>query len=293
MSEFIANLIGRSQGTLEVVRARVPALYEPYRRETGQQSIRAGFSVFEAREDGAATTGTEHPPTQHEEQTPEDGEQTNFSGRVEAPIPSQAAPALLTKATRPGRLSSAQDAGRVPGAAELDAPPISRPANLALLHANAESKIHKKSLGASQSVENGEVKREAIRPPLQTKTIESGFEPRGRLITNGAEPISSLETQSQIGNLPDPANPVFKRPQAPFITPAVRPPAKPRAQGRKTLGEMASFSAPESSVQVSIGRVEVRAIFPEPPPVRRAPAPRSSPIVSLDDYLNRQIRGKR
>ena len=48
----------------------------------------------------------------------------------------------------------------------------------------------------------------------------------------------------------------------------------------------------EASVQVSIGKVEVRAVFPEAP-ARRPPVSRPQPTVSLDDYLNRRHRGKR
>lgn len=43
------------------------------------------------------------------------------------------------------------------------------------------------------------------------------------------------------------------------------------------------------SVQVTIGRVEVRAVFAPPPPPVPPPAP--APIMSLDDYLSQRDRG--
>jgi hypothetical protein len=48
----------------------------------------------------------------------------------------------------------------------------------------------------------------------------------------------------------------------------------------------------EPSVRITIGRVEVRAVFPEPA-VRRTLVPRSKPTVSLDDYLKQSNRGNR
>jgi hypothetical protein len=43
-------------------------------------------------------------------------------------------------------------------------------------------------------------------------------------------------------------------------------------------------------VQVSIGRVDVRAVF-APPPASPPPQPRSAPVMSLDDYLKQRDGG--
>jgi hypothetical protein len=43
------------------------------------------------------------------------------------------------------------------------------------------------------------------------------------------------------------------------------------------------------SVQVNIGRVEVRATFAPPSAVRR---PRPAPALSLDDYLKQRENGR-
>lgn len=74
----------------------------------------------------------------------------------------------------------------------------------------------------------------------------------------------------------------------------VRPPLPSRAEGirgTKSPEPIQSASPSQPAVQVSIGRVEVRAVFPEPP-ARRPASPRSRPTVSLDDYLNRRNRGR-
>jgi hypothetical protein len=78
----------------------------------------------------------------------------------------------------------------------------------------------------------------------------------------------------------------------PVMPPEIQPPI---LAARETMARPAAAKAPvaaavhprpEPSVQVTIGRVEVRAIFPEAPPAR-IPAPRARPTVSLDEYLKR------
>jgi hypothetical protein len=51
-------------------------------------------------------------------------------------------------------------------------------------------------------------------------------------------------------------------------------------------------AVPEPEIRVTIGRVEVRAVFPEQP-VKHSAAPRFRPSVTLDDYLNRGGGAKR
>jgi len=89
-----------------------------------------------------------------------------------------------------------------------------------------------------------------------------------------------------------PAPPFLADPQASPVASAIRPPVAPRSGGVRNPEALPASSAPAPAIQVSIGRVEVRAIFPEPA-VRSAPAPRSRPTLSLDDYLNQRNRGKR
>jgi hypothetical protein len=78
----------------------------------------------------------------------------------------------------------------------------------------------------------------------------------------------------------------------PFATRAVRPPIASRSEGARSAEALAAAESPETSVQISIGRVEVRAVFPEQPARRSSPAP-SRPTVSLDDYLNQRHGGRR
>jgi hypothetical protein len=83
----------------------------------------------------------------------------------------------------------------------------------------------------------------------------------------------------------------------PAAIPAVLalPSARPQRHQASDLGNInaavRNATAAEPAVRVSIGRVEVRAVFPAAP-VRRAQAARAKPGLSLDDYLKRPKRGQ-
>jgi hypothetical protein len=73
-----------------------------------------------------------------------------------------------------------------------------------------------------------------------------------------------------------PAVPAPRRELAPRLALA-RPPASPRPPD-ETARE-------ETTVHVSIGRIELRAARSEPPPAPKPRAPATPPVMSLDDYL--------
>ena len=65
MSDFVTNLVGRSLSTLEVVRPRLPSLYEPHRRDAGPfLSARPGLGLRDGE------TGSERPPRENQAPLP-------------------------------------------------------------------------------------------------------------------------------------------------------------------------------------------------------------------------------
>jgi hypothetical protein len=117
-------------------------------------------------------------------------------------------------------------------------------------------------------------------------------------LRRSAEPHASAEPPLVVQPLPPVTGavrpvewPSLQARPAPPLTGAVRPPLAPRSGGARPQALPLS-SPPKPDIQVSIGRVEVRAVFPEPA-ARRAPPRSSRPTVSLDDYLNRRHRGRR
>jgi len=81
--------------------------------------------------------------------------------------------------------------------------------------------------------------------------------------------------------------------EAAFAPPSERAAAeRPVAPNRQPALQQFVAAQSDPSVQVTIGRVEVRAVFAEQP-VKRTPPPRFRPRVTLDEYLNRGGGAKR
>ena len=98
----------------------------------------------------------------------------------------------------------------------------------------------------------------------------------GRTASLGQNP-SYLEVMSHRARGPVPtATVVVQQHDLPRLEPAVPPPTAPL-----------TTQAPESTIKITIGRVDVRAIMPASPAPRPAPA-RPSPSLSLEDYLKRR-----
>jgi hypothetical protein len=66
----------------------------------------------------------------------------------------------------------------------------------------------------------------------------------------------------------------------------------PRVPSTRARERLVYSEPPLPSIEVTIGRVEVRAILP-PSPAPQTPAPRKSPILPLDEYLKARNEGKR
>jgi hypothetical protein len=112
---------------------------------------------------------------------------------------------------------------------------------------------------------------------------------------NRPERAARQETSKQlpliepiVRSLNDPREPAVEQseggvnPPAPFQEPVL-------FSGQK-YSQTTDIQAERQVVQVTIGRVDVRAIFA--PPAQEPQQPRSTPAMSLDDYLRQRDGGK-
>jgi hypothetical protein len=88
------------------------------------------------------------------------------------------------------------------------------------------------------------------------------------------------------------SSPEKSSPETKTIAPGSKHPVSPARTASPNAAPQLVSSAAEPAIRVTIGRVEVRAVFPEQPARRTAPQ-RARPTVSLDDYLNRGSGAKR
>ena len=159
-------------------------------------------------------------------------------------------------------------------------------------------------------------------PPYRGRQIPPGAHPRAETVASDAPPEpSSLPGPGQPlpesragepGAAPGPARPMPVEPATPGreTLPLEMPPldaqappthqrapivARPRTRLAQPAGPVPAegeqpASRPESpsTIRVTIGRVEVRAVMP---PLQEAPPPRHPPRLSLDDYLKQRSGG--
>jgi hypothetical protein len=132
-----------------------------------------------------------------------------------------------------------------------------------------------------------------VQPPVAPSRIEHQVS----LVTSTVPPplaslLSTQEAPPLTRVVNPPVAPSLVAQPAPRAPSVVRPPLASRSGEARNPEPLQASSAPPPAVQVSIGRVEVRAVFLQPA-VRHTPPPRSRPTVSLDDYLNQRNRGRR
>ena len=282
MSDFLSNLVARSLGTLEVVQPRVPSLYEPHHRESGLRGARPGFSAPEAA-------------TSNENSLEGDTNAPPLSPRVEGSERREpAGPVAPTRTDRdeirPGPITSRQVSTQAGPRPESNLPSNVPHGTLdpTLRPASTEPAGISPAISSESNIAAGKLNR---------TRLFSEAEVSPRLVL--AHPLHSRETETDPGrDRSQPATPSGHSYQplathpAAFPKHAIRPPVAPRSAAARNPEARQSSSPNNSTIEVTIGRVEVRAVFPEPP-ARRAPPPRSRPTVSLDDYLNPRHRGKR
>ena len=128
--------------------------------------------------------------------------------------------------------------------------------------------------------------------PFPTSNLRAGPQPGGNPAAAG-EPV---EEGLFHPTLPPTAQPAARRlmpPIQPENHPEIEPPAQTDSRsGRGTAALQPAARAQAPVIQVSIGRVEVRASLPAPPPSAPTPAA-TGPRMTLDEYLLAQKEGKR
>lgn len=238
----------------------------------------------------------------------EENDVRGTTGRVGAPM--ARAPAETLRQSRP---ASDRARERAPvGSAPRSLTPISAPLPPGLVAAADAPKVSS-SNDAAADAEPSRLPTGA--PRVHAPTVRSVA---AVALTPAALPDRSSRDENELARHPRSARPSIEPVPAPpsppsSIKPVLAPPSPPSvepampqsgdiapARQRSRLREAPPPSAlarrrPPAdqpavpSVQVSIGRVEVRAVYAPPPSAARRPSP--APTMSLDDYLKQREKG--
>jgi hypothetical protein len=251
MSDFLSNLAARSRETVEPIRPRVPSLFERDRRYDGRLRVRQETTeTATPEEDGVGR--------------PNDGDLTEtmlvdrFPVSLERPVAPEAMRSSLpsTAASQPSSHIDLRKSALTPQSKSLP--------NLRQGLGNSTVQGEETSLGRADDGKSKHPLTET-RPSVETaNSVERNSNVSfGRFNPIGTETLSAS---------------------------TVRPTRRSRAEIESTPPTpVPADRSSESSVQVTIGRVEVRAIFPESS-IRQTTPRHSKPAVSLDDYLKQRNR---
>jgi hypothetical protein len=120
---------------------------------------------------------------------------------------------------------------------------------------------------------------EPVQPPRRTINAELVRRPHESNPQSGARTSSAVTTRTRDAEGPAPARRTMARAEE------TRAVLAPSGAPQKAHPVFERPAAPR--IEVSIGRVEVRAVYAPPPPARKPP---SLPSTSLDDYLKQRDR---
>jgi hypothetical protein len=122
-------------------------------------------------------------------------------------------------------------------------------------------------------------------PPVSNAVIYALIQPTTAAPNAQTDSARLQLPASGISPRAEPAAPQPLRPSIPAII-VRQPDTLPAIPARRVNNETAAAVEPPATISVTIGRVDVRAIFPQPP-APRASHGRGHSAMSLDDYLKR------
>jgi hypothetical protein len=130
----------------------------------------------------------------------------------------------------------------------------------------------------------GETADNPAPPPAPVPPVHAVEGPERLAPSPEPVPAPATRVEPQVVNLPE-EPPAGRGPQpgSPTVVPALPAPAPPAAPREEQ-------QPPRPAINVTIGRVEVRAVFAPPP--QPAPRPQPAPAMSLEEYLKQRDGGR-
>ena len=293
MSDYIGSVIAKSLNLAAVVKPRLPSLFEPPQAAGGLSSLRAFAEAVGEQELHEAVTTTIAPPRPPEPDVDAQPrrERSADDSRVRLNNATLVTPALM--ALQPVQIMAIKSL--------VQAPPQ-----------QTESGVR------TPEVQSAVRRMQAVEPPMTTQlaTQEESEQavvhnkPRLEMaesVVKAQEPEYSMKAQPVITRKETEQAAVHRMPQPqtvqrlePAISQAVRPlppvtvvarrreMLRPERGAKSTAGPGPQASAePAPTIQVTIGRIEVRATSPAALPQKQKTA---SPAMSLEEYLGRRAR---
>ncbi len=302
MSDFLTSLVSRSLGTAPVVRPRLPSLFEPVAPYIDQP-----FAIHADRDEGRKphrdNAREDAGPSllqPNERQTPVSKRRSG--PRVEPNVPGPLAPLASADQLEPHPVSRRHRNPPAPPADstlrdEQSVPSVITPGEHPSQRVPASAKPLPKPLAndvapqptvihSAAQTPAGVVPRMAVPPPAPSPpapTLNPPIEARTKASPQPDQTIRSEAKSSILKTAPPPT-----RFDSPRPIPAVEPRRAPHFEFARHITAPPPVATSEPIIQVTIGRIEVRAV----PEKTTTPKERhASPVMSLNDYLRSRQGG--
>ncbi|GAC1346973.1 MAG: hypothetical protein NVSMB27_11500 [Ktedonobacteraceae bacterium] len=294
---FLSRLAGRTLGLVPAVQPMIAPIYAPGRR-LAETEHALDFSLNDRDMEDALSVAPNEQAT-HEQRrglatSRKEGPQRSVIIPVEQAfpplVPQESQPSMpLHHPEGPGaHMASAHaiaietsmgESGRktpARGLPSASAPPLT-------LHASPQGTV---GTGASQtdtmqvmeSLESGEADLQSSSPTRLRSMVESGRKAPARGLPSASTP--PLPLHASITDIPG----GWESARSKMISSQ----QDGQEVGRKEWAYEQEIAVPSPAIQVTIGRIEVRAI---PPPASRSQQRTGPHVMSLDEYLNQPARG--
>ena len=252
MSDYLNNLVARTLNLASVVQPRLPSLFES---SVGSN----GFALS------------------HEFETPSEDRSPAFQ-----------IPSVDLSETQPGQPRMSVTAETV----ERSDVPKSRP------HVSS-SETKEEVIPRAAPINHAP----PVSVPLETPTATPTARSNEKVLIRSLPRVASVEPSSQTdASREQPPTANVRRPVETTLAPSLGSlttvtAAKEQRNGslaskRMVIGHPAPAAEPPQTISVTIGRVDVRAVFPQPPAARVSNAQKPA-AMSLDEYLKQRSEGRR
>lgn len=277
MSDFLSNLIARSRGELVAIRPRQFSLYEPYRRGTSFNLVRNGANEFE---EGASRAGLmpvssglhrERP----EHSAAESSEENRDSFQASSPLAGSLLPRRgawrVWNASTPDRADASSRNKWNSLEPSPTAPIVAQPSSDGPFEPEARANWMTETRVPAELSDGRHRRNQNLNTARRS---EPSFDPPSHLDSANLKSATSIRAMT-----------VRSQPVAGALRSA-------RSEVDWSQNRAQRSTPHESPINITIGRVEVRAIMPAPSARRAVPA-KSRATLSLDDYLKQRDRGRR
>lgn len=302
MSDYLSNLVARSINQFETVQPRLPSLFEPMQ----EISMAPTYDELESEQPAENFLLTPSPKVtrnsqfsnsdrRHEEPPPEEVESPSYP---RSPSRTASLPVQQQMATKYDLLPSTENVFTNPTSIPfVQSPEPVTPAPIA--PTNSVVNIPKTTTKPlKQNISEPLVIKQTINENTVTKQIIlpekpfTGLQPKIQILNQEKPYAPNFESASDVNKIPSNTERYLEAREIP--TPqtqvvVVSPQITPVTKSFERETEERQTAQPAPTIQVTIGRIEIKATYPTTPSTQSRPKPS---VMSLDEYLRQRGGGK-